>query len=263
MADVNEFPNTHTEAPKRRWKLLSDILFKPRWAFKQLAAIQNHAWGIPMLLLTALIILSALAGGPARYQNTVMNLNQPPEDFIYWTPEQQNQFNEGQMALQGPLFTVVFPMISSLAGLWLGWFLLASVLHLLMTLKGSRQSREVFFNYSAWAAVPFAIRSLVQTVSFLATNQIIASPGLSGLISQGAVGWQPYLRLVLGMVDLYAIWVFILLLVGSPIVSGLKPGKAITTTLIACLIFTVLALIPGVIRLQLGGLGTVRPFIFF
>ena len=263
MVEEKETPSTHTKAPNRQWKFLLDIFIKPRSVFKQLSGLQNHAWGIPMLLLTALIIVASLAGGPARFQNTVMNLNQPPEDFMYWTPEQQNQFYEGQTALQGPLFTVIFPMISSLAGLWLGWFLLSSILHLLMTLKGSRQSREVYFNFSAWVIVPIAIRSLVQTVSLLLTKQIIDDPGLSGLISQQAVGWQAYLRLVLGMVDLYAIWCFVLLLTGSPIISGLKPGKAMSTSLIACLIFVVLALVPGIIRLQLGGLGTVRPFIFF
>ena len=128
-------------------------------SFDQLAVIQNNAWQIPMLILTGLIILLFLAGGPARLQHTMVNLQQPPM-ILYWTPEQQNQFAEGQLAMQGP-FTIVFPMISSLAGLWLGWLLLSSVLHLL-TLKGSRQSREVYFNFVAWAAVPFALRSLVQ-----------------------------------------------------------------------------------------------------
>lgn len=263
MAEEIESPYLHTETPKWHLKLLLDIFIAPRRCFKQIAAVKNHGWGMPMLLLTVLIIFASIAGGPARFQHTVMNLNQPPDDFIYWTPEQQNQFNEGQLAMQGLLFTVVFPMISSLAGLWLGWFLIASILHLLMTLKGSRQSREVFLNYSAWASVPFAIRSLVQIISFLSTKQIIGNPGLSGLISQQAVGWQAYLRLVLGMVDLYAIWFIVLLFLGSTIMSGLKPGKAISTTLIACLIFFVLALVPGIIRLQLSGLGTVRPYFFF
>lgn len=263
MADMLENKTTETESAHRRWKWLLEVLFAPRRVFKQIATSQNHAWGIPMLLLTALIVLTALVGGPARVEHTIMNLNQPPDDFIYWTPEQQNQFYEGQTAMQGPLFTIVFPMISGLASLWLGWFLLASILHLLMTLKGSSQPRDVYFNFSAWAAVPFAIRSVVQIIALLTTRQIIANPGLSGLISQQASGWQAYLRLFLGMVDIYAIWFFILLLIGSPIISGLKSGKAIFSTLVASLIFFILALIPGIIRLQLGGLGAVRPFIFF
>lgn len=251
------------ETPKKYWHFLLDIFFKPRQVFAQLAEIQNHAWSIPMLLLTVMVVFASLAGGPARFQNTVMNLAQPPDDFIYWTTEQQNQFHEGQMAMQGPLFTVVFPLLSSLVGLWLGWFLFSSILHLLMTLKGSRQPREVYFNFVAWTAVPFAIRSLVQIIALLSTKQIIDDPGLSGLISQDAAGWTAYLRLVLEMIDLYGIWFILLLVLGSSMISGLKPGKAIVTTLIACLFFIILALIPGIIRLQLGGLSTVRPFIFF
>lgn len=255
--------NIPIRTPERHWRWFLDIFITPRRVFNTLASFQNHAWAMPMLLLTALIILASIAGGPARLQHTIMNLNQPPADFEFWSAEQQNQFYEGQTAMQGPLFTVFFPMISSLAGLWLGWFLLGSILHLLMTLKGSRQSREVYLNFAAWAALPFLFRSLVQIISLLSTRQIIQNPGLSGLISQQADGWQAYARLVLGMVDLYNLWFIGLLLLGSPIISGLKSGKAISTTLIACLIFIVLALIPGIIRLQLGGLGTVRPFIFF
>lgn len=263
MANEIETPISSSTTKKWPWKWLLDILIAPTKVFNHLTSIQKHAWGMPMLLLTALLIVTSLVGGPARLEHTIMNLNQPPDDFIYWSPEQQNQFYEGQMAMQGPLFTVIFPMISSLAGLWLGWFLLCSILHLLMTLKGSRQSREVYFNFSAWAAVPFALRSLVQIFALFSTRQIIVNPGLSGLISQQAEGWQAYLRLLLGMVDVYGLWFISLLLIGSPIISGLKPGKARSTTLIACLILIALALIPGIIRLQLGGLGTVRPFIFF
>lgn len=263
MAEEIETVSTRTETSKKHWKFLHEIFIAPRRVFNQLAVIQNNAWKIPMLMLTGLIILLFLAGGPARLQNTMVNLQQPPNDFLYWTPEQQNQFAEGQLAMQGPLFTIVFPMISSLAGLWLGWLLLSSVLHLLMTLKGSRQSREIYFNFVAWAAVPFALRSLVQIFSLLISKQVIEDPGLSGLISQQAEGWRGIMRLALELVDLYGIWFIVLILIGSPIISGLKPGKAIFTTLIACLIFFVLALIPGIIRLQLGGLGAIRPFFFF
>lgn len=263
MADENKPAHVQIESPKRHWRYLLEIFYAPRRVFNDLANIEVNAWRIPMLLLTALIILAALAGGPARLQHTLMNLEQPPDDFLYWTPEQQNQFAEGQIAMQGPLFTVIFPMIGSLAGLWLGWFLLSSILHLLMTLKGSRQSREAYLNFVAWAAVPFALRSLVQSVALLSTRQEINYPGLSGLISQQAGGWQVYLGLVLELVDLYGIWFVILLLVGSPIISDLKTSKAISTALIALLIFIVLALIPGIVRTQLGGLGAVRPFIYF
>jgi len=263
MADEEETSYVSNEPKKANRAFLVDIFIKPRRVFNRLAADQNHAWGIPMVLLTILVIFTSLAGGPAKVQHTAMNLSQPPEDFVYWTPEQQNQFYEGQVALQGPLFTVVFPMISSLVGLWLGWFLLSSILHLMMTLKGSRQRREIYFNFVAWASVPFALRALVQIVALLSTKQVIDDPGLSGLISQHAEGALAYLRLFLGLVDLYGIWFITLLIVGSPIISGLKPDKAISTALIACLLFIVLALIPGIIRLQLGGLSTARPFIFF
>jgi hypothetical protein len=33
--------------------------------------------------------------------------------------------------------------------------------------------------------------------------------------------------------------------------------------LIACVVFLILVMVPGFIRIQLGGLGAVRPFLFF
>ena len=152
---------------KSRWDWIPRLFVQLRRVLGRLAEIDGRAWFKPMLVLTVLVVLLSVLGGGARLRAAQMNMVQPPEDFQYWSEEQQNQFFESQAAIQGPLFIYIFPLLGAIAGLWAGWFLLGSMLHLLMTLKGSRQPQVVYLNLVAWAALPFIIRSLVQLVAVI------------------------------------------------------------------------------------------------
>ncbi len=245
------------------WQWFFRVFLFPKEVFSDLAAAEGRFWVRPMLILTLLVAVLSLAGGAARLRNVQQNLNQPPKDFQYWTEEQQNQFFQGQASMQSPLFIYVFPLLGQLVGLWTGWFILASLLHLMMTFKGSRQSRDIYYHFVAWAALPFGLRTLVQCAALLVTGKIVNNPGLSGFIAANTTGGLAYLRLVMGLVDIYALWFFGLVLYGSPVISGLKPGKAVVMSLVAFLIFLILVMVPGIIQIQIGGLGAIRPFLFF
>jgi len=248
---------------RNRWVWLYRIFIQPRRIFKKIANLDGSAWLMPMLILTVFVLLLAALGGPARQQEIQMNMGQPPEDFQYWSEEQQNQYFEGQTAMQGPLFVYVFPVMSALAGLWGGWFIMSSLLLLLMTFKGSRQPQVSYLNLVAWAALPFVVRSLVQLVAVVSTQREINNPGLSGFIDAGESALLAYAQILLSFIDLYSIWFVLLLLIGAPLVSKLKPDKSLPMTVLAILLFFVLASIPGFAANQLGGLGTIRPFLFF
>lgn len=245
---------------KDPWNWFLDIFIHPKQVFSAIASTEKGVWLKPMLVLTVLVLILSVAAGPARLQNAQMGLGQPPEDFQYWSEEQQNQFFEGQQAMQSPLFIYIFPLIGSLIGLWVGWFALGSILHLLMTFAGSRQPQGAYLNLTAWAAVPFALRSLIQIIAVATTRQVISSPGLSGFITAGQSGGLDLLRTLLGMVDIYAIGFAILLFIGAPIVSGLKVEKSRWVTAVALVIFVILAALPGFFVGQFSGLGTIRPF---
>lgn len=258
----NSFNTTKPDV-KGKWHWLYQIFFRPRQVFSELSERDNAVWIKPMLVLTALVIVLALAGAPARTSQVQMNMSQPPDDFQYWTEEQQAQFFGSQAATQGPLFMIVFPMVGGVVSLWAGWFLLGSVLHLVMTFKGSRQPQVVYLNLVAWAALPFVLRSLVQIIATLTTRQVINAPGLSGFIPADAGRFLSYLRILLGMVDLYALGFLALMLIGAPILSGLKPGKARWMIIIAVAVFVVLASLPKFLLGQLGNIGNIQPFLFF
>ena len=246
-----------------RWDWILRIFIQPKRILDHLSEIDRRAWFKPMLVLTVLVVLLSILGGEARLRAVQMNVVQPPEDFQYWSEEQQNQFFESQAATQGPLFIYVFPLLGAIAGLWAGWFLLGSMLHLLLTLKGSRQSQVAYLNLVAWAALPFAIRSLVQLVAVISTQRLVSAPGLSGFIDAGEQSALIYLRLFLSLIDIYSIWFLGLLLTGAPLVSRIKSKKALSMTLLALIFFVILASLPAFVSNQLGGLGTIRPFLIF
>jgi hypothetical protein len=245
------------------WGWFLEIFVKPKLVFKSIKESDRKLWVKPMLVLTGLLIILSLVSGPARLTNAQMSMTQPPEDFQYWTTEQQDQFFESQQAMQGPLFIYVFPLLGSLISFWLGWFILGSIFHLLMTFKGSRQPQGVYLSLVAWAAVPFILRCLVQILAVLISHRVIDNPGLSGFVNAGESGVLSLVQILLGFVDVYALGFAALLLIGAPVVSGLKPEKSTWVAALGILIFIVLAVLPKFAVNQIGGLGTIRPFIPF
>jgi hypothetical protein len=67
---------------------------------------------------------------------------------------------------------------------------------------------------------------------------------------------------LLGLVDIYLIWQFVLLVIGSA-ATGLPRGKAFAGVLLVIVLVLVLGALPGFGLAQLSGLSVDRPFIFF
>ncbi len=242
------------------WAWFLDVFLHPKKLFSAIASIDKGVWLKPMLVLTALVLIFSIVAGPARLMDAQMSINQPPEDFQYWSEEQQNQFFEGQQAMQSPLFIYIFPLLGALIKLWLGWFIFGSVLYLLMTFIGSRQPQVVYQNLVAWASSPFILRYLIQIIYVISKRQLIGASGLSGFITAGQSGGLDLLRIILGLLDIYTLGFVALILIGVPIVSGLKTKKALWVTIIALVIFAALVVVPGFFVSRFSGLGAIQPF---
>ena len=251
--NVNEVP----------WSWFWEVFLHPKRVFSAISPFEKGIWLKPMLVLTALVIILSLIGGPARLTGAQMNMGQPPEDFQYWSEEQQNQFFEGQQAKQSSLFIYIFPLLGSIAGLWLGWFIFGSLLHLLMTFRGSRKPQVAYLNFIAWAGLPFAIRSVIQIIAVASTRHVIAAPGLSGLITAGKSGGLDLLRSLLGNIDIYTLGFAALVLIGAPIISGLKSEKSLWVTILGLVIFLILVIVPSFFIGQMNGLGSIQPLFLF
>lgn len=251
----NDLEALEEEKPRKfTLKWFFSVFFKPGKSLKEIAEKDYAVWIAPLLILMISAILVVLVTAPiiGRTSQTVS----PPEGFEYYSPEQQQQFQESLAVGASPVVTIIFPLVTRFLGIWLGWFLLASILHLSLTLNGSRSSNRSNLNVVAWASLPFVIRDLIQAVVILSTGQPILSPGLSGFVSADATGLSLFLGSFLAFVDIYLVWQFILVMSGAREVSGLKTGKVWLATILAFIIFLSLKALPGFITGQLGSLSS-------
>ena len=235
-------------------KWVFPVIFKPGRALQEIADKNYAVWITPLILLMVSALLLVLVSAPIV--GLASQIVSPPEGFEYFSPEQQQQFQEFVAVGASPVVTIIFPLAIRFLGIWLGWFLLASILHLSLTLNGSRSSSRAILNVVAWASLPFVIRDILQTVVIVSSKQLITKPGLSGFIADEAAGFSMFLGAMLAFIDIYLIWQFILVLLGARKVSGLKPGKVWLATLLAFIIFLGLKALPGFIGAQLGSLST-------
>ena len=249
-------------APVMHWRWLPAVLAKPRKTIHSILAEDKAVWLAPLLILSALSILAVLFAAPIQRQ-IIQSGSNIPENFQYWTNDEQNAFLQAQASQTSPLFLYVFPILQRVSGYWLIWLLTSSLLHLAITLRGSRSSRVGASNLAAWSMTPFILRVLVEIFIILFTRRLVENPGLSALLPSDAVGFNAYLRSVLAAIDLYYVWHVILLLVGVRPLSGLSKGKALSSALAAVFIMLLLLGVPGFIGTLLSGISTTSSFYFF
>jgi hypothetical protein len=245
----------------RAFAWLPMTLFRPVRAMRAVGSETRPVWLIPLLLLSALTLISVFVTGPLMQEAIRSGVAEPP-DFQYMSPEQQQQYMQAQEIAAGPATTYTFPAVGRLVSLWFGWFLLGGILHLVLTLLGSRSNNTSAFNLAAWSSLPFAIRLIVQIGAMLVTHRLIDSPGLSGFLAEDAKGWLAFARSLLAMVDLYWLWQFALLWIGASLTAGLTRRKAFAGVLITILLMLVLGALPGFALAQLSGLNVNQPFFF-
>lgn len=251
----NDLENSDLQqvSPRLRFDWLLPLLARPRRTLKEICAQEKAVWLVPLLLLSLLAVVHVLASGPARQMGAQI-ASSAPIDTRYYTDEQRLQIEQAVQAGQSPLMIYLLPAVGSLAGLWVGWFLLGSFLHLALTLSGSRSSNTTALNLAAWASLPTALRYLVQSIAMLVSRRLLVSPGLSGFVTAGGGGGQAFLRALLERVDLYLFWQVALLLIGSVLISGLTRKKAWPVALVAVLLWLSVRALPSFISAQLGSL---------
>ena len=231
------------------------MLLRPRKGFEEIASESRATWLTPMLILTITAILVVIVAGYLRSRSALMGEIPLPPDWEFWTPEMQNNYMQAQQATQGPTFVYIIPMVGSLTGLWLGWLLLAALLHFGSTLLGGRGSMQSALNVVAWASLPFAVRDVLRIIFMLAAGHAIASPGLSGFTSTSGLISQ-----LLARVDIFLIWHVVLLVIGLALTDGLPRSKAVTGVLVVLLLVLFAQAGLGALASSFGGLAVQRPF---
>lgn len=263
MSNIEEYDLP--EQPKRRLRFdwILPTLFRPGKTLREIAGYEASTWLVPVVLLSLLVIISAFVAQPLRTQAALAMPVEPPADFQYWTPDMQQEWMNANQPNTSFLFMVGFPALTGLAGVWIGWFLVAALMHVTLTLSGSRGSRVVDFSLAGWSLMPLAVREVVRIVAMLVTRQLIVNPGFSGFMPAEVTGGMAYLSSLLTLLDIYLVWQVVLLFLGARASSGLSRAKAFTAVLTAVVLVLALQALPGFIGAQLAGLSVNSPFFFF
>ncbi len=137
---------TPPETPGRfQFNWLGGVIFQPRKLLSRVATQTGGVWLTPMLVLSVTSLGRVLAEGWLKHQAALMGEVQLPPDFQYYSPEMQAQFMQAQEALKSPVFLYIFPAITALLSIWIGWLLVSGLLHLVFTLLGGRgDTRSAF-----------------------------------------------------------------------------------------------------------------------
>ncbi|OGT28787.1 MAG: hypothetical protein A2Z17_05415 [Gammaproteobacteria bacterium RBG_16_66_13] len=260
---MNETTPALAERPQRfqfDWVLRS--ILRPWSTFPKLVEQPADTWRTPLLVLTLAAVLLVLVAGPLRREAALNAPAEPPPDFQYYSPEQQEQFLQAQQATSSNTFIYLFPALSALARVWGGWLIVGALLHLAVTLLGGRATMRTMMNLVAWAGLPFAVRDAVRAVYMLASKRLILAPGLSGLaVSDG--GTLDLVRVnLLESLDLYIIWHVLLLVAAVRSAGNPGTGKAWTSVLLTQVVALALQIGPAVLLAKLSGLTVIRPFLF-
>lgn len=248
---------TLDQRPARRldFSRVRDLLFHPQHAFQAMTSESRANWLTPMLVLTVTAILVVVVAGYLKTRAAMMGEIQLPRDWQFWSPEMQNNYMQAQQATQGPVFMYVMPMIGALTGLWVGWLLLAALLHFGSTLLGGRGSMQSALNIVAWASLPFAVRDILRIIFMLSAGHAIISPGLSGFASTTG-----FVSQLLTRMDIFLIWQVILLVIGFGITDSLPRSKAVAGVVVIMLLVLLAQAGLGALTSGVGGSAVQRPF---
>jgi hypothetical protein len=231
------------------------FLIRPKQVYSEMASEPRAVWSTPMLILSITAILVVIVAGYLKTQAAMMGEVELPTDWQYWTPDMQNNYMQAQQATQGPTFMYVIPMVGSLTGLWLGWLVLAGLMHLGSTLFGGRGTMQGALNVVAFANLPFALRDILRVVYMLASSHTITSPGLSGFASSAGL-----VSNLLQYTDIFLIWSILLLVIGFSVYDGLTLGKAFINIFVVMLIVLLAQAGLGTLGSSLSGSAIQRPF---
>ena len=257
---------------KQVLRLLWGMIVRPRVTLEYLREQGARTWWLPALLCVCLIVLPIVVATPITTRQAREAFlaaqeqmgEQMPEDM---SAEQQAQMEQAMSVTASPLITVVFPAVSSVVARAVGWLAWAGALYLAGLALGGRSTFRQMFRTVVWTWLPYAVRGFLQTIYILVSGELVANPGLSGLVQDSRSIQEMVLappsagRMVLvallSRVDLFLIWNLVLLVIGVRVVARLPRRKAILLTLGVWLLLTALGLVPtlvsGLFAQQAGG----------
>jgi hypothetical protein len=249
---VTDHPVSTAAAPveKKRniLQLFLGIVVRPRSTLAYLRDAGGASWIWPALLAVVIVIVTTIAIAPitARIAQEQMDqvLEQQGEDL---SPLEQQQIEQAAQFATNPVFIIVFPAITGVIAMAVGWLIRGGALYLFSLLLGGHSGFGAMFRMAVWTTLPDSVRQVVTSIGTVMAGRVLSS-GLAGLVqtpetgaaipipsSTGAVLWQTFL----GGIDIYWLWAMILTVIGVAVTAHLSWRKGLVVT-VAYWLLTVL-----------------------
>jgi len=256
------------QTPPGFWHIFLRLIRRPRRAFEMLRETPSRAWLWMAALALAAALLPILVSAPISTRLARESMQQQIETMRSsnpeMTPEQEAQILD--MAAN-PLFTMVLPAAGGVLFTVLGWLVWSGALHLLSTMLGGGETFGQMWRMVIWSQIPLALRGLLQSAYIGATGNLIAHPGLSGLVSSAPSAeeavreflttppstGQMLLQALLGKIDLFVFWHLALLGIGVAATARLSGRKAALAVGLTWLVLTALSLAPVLVSASMAG----------
>jgi hypothetical protein len=224
------------------------------------AILQNNkaGWWIPMLITTLLLLTAAVV--QHQMINKAAQANLPIIDPMLSSDLAGKPLGGGGggevivmeggggdgMPMEGmPVAVGESPLnyglnlVARLAGFWMVWLILSIILHIGLMIGGGNVSQRAIFNLTAWTSLAIAVRCVVQILYMLISGQPILGDGLSGLFAENT-----FIAFVLGGLDVYLVWQFVMIFIGLHQANNLSKRKLAGLIAVNGLLVLLLAAVP-------------------
>ena len=221
----------------KKGQAILQLLIHPKQTTAAILQNKKSGWWIPMLITTLLLLIAAvvqhqmvnqmaqtavpiidpmlssdLAGKQLGGGGGVVVMQGGPADGI---PQEGMTPAAGESPLKFGL-----NLVGRLAGFWMVWLILSIILHIGLMIGGGNVPQRAIFNLTAWTSLAVAVRCIIQILFMLISGQPILGDGLSGLFAENT-----FIAFVLGGLDVYFIWQFVLIYLGLHQANNLSKRK--------------------------------------
>jgi hypothetical protein len=228
------------DKPASRWEDFIDIFYAPSIVYERR---QNSGFGIPMLVVTVLIGLIALAN--SGVMQPIMDAEFARQTAIMM---KKNPQITAEMMEKGRAFGETIAKIGAFVVVPIGMFLTGLVLWIIGKFFDAKQTLAAAIMVAAYAYVPRILESILAGVQGLLMDpaslngRYSISLGLGRFLDPDTA--SPMLLALLGRVDVFTIWVTVLLAIGLAVTGKIPRSKAALAAVIVWLV----GALPGVLQ---------------
>ena len=251
MSDLSAAPGDGLDStpapakPASRWEDFIDIFYAPSSVYERRA---NSGFGIPMLVVTVIIGLIALAN---------MGVMQPIMDAEFTrgmaTAMKQNPQLTPEMMQKGRAFGETMAKIGSFVMMPIFIFLTGLVLWIVGKFFSAKQTLAAALMVASYAYVPRILENILNGVQGLLMDpasldgRFRVSLGLGRFLDPNTA--SPMLLALLGRIDVFTIWVTVLLAIGLAVTGKIPRSKAA----LAAVIVWIIGALPAVLGAARAG----------